>query len=316
MDNSRITICEQLTTFSKLLKEKNKIEKVAGMTKDEYVKKHVKVKKPVKKPIKEVVIPQEPEKPNQNKTLITTVSLVGGIVAGLGVVGLSIVGGLGPIVAMAGMIATEAAFVVPPALKMQKKENQYNQAYEEYQKNLKKVNKTIAANKKNEEYNNTYPELMKQYTDTVKKYELKYDEESTSSKERLDEINDRLKEYEGLISPKYYQNINEIITIIEDGRADSIKEALNIFISDSKQNELIKEQREANRIADKKREDAKRHNLAMENEARRQSDIAARQVDAMKRQEEARRKGAPHCWECKNWPCGGDPAYCGSFVKR
>ena len=32
--------------------------------------------------------------------------------------------------------------------------------------------------------------------------------------------------------------------------------------------------------------------------------------------EEARRKGAPHCWECKNWPCGGDPAYCGSFVKR
>lgn len=252
MDNSRITICEQLTTFSKLLKEKNKIEKVAGMTKDEYVKKHVKVKKPVKKPIKEVVIPQEPEKPNQNKTLITTVSLVGGIVAGLGVVGLSIVGGLGPIVAMAGMIATEAAFVVPPALKMQKKENQYNQAYEEYQKNLKKVNKTIATNKKNEEYNNTYPELMKQYTDTVKKYELKYDEESTSSKERLDEINDRLKEYEGLISTKYYQNINEIITIIEDGRADSIKEALNIFISDSKQNELIKEQREANRIADKK----------------------------------------------------------------
>lgn len=316
MDNSRITICEQLTTFSKLLKEKNKIEKVAGMTKDEYVKKHVKVKKPEKKPIKEVVIPQEPEKPNKNLTLGSVLVIVGGVVAGAGAVGLSLVAGFSTIVTFAASIAIEAAAVVPPILKIQKKENQYNQAYEEYKKNLKKANKTIAANKKNEEYNNTYPELMKQYTDTVNKYELKYEEESTSSKERLDEINVKLKEYEGLISPKYYQNINEIITIIEDGRADSIKEALNIFISDSKQNELIKEQREANRIADKKREDEKRHNLAMENEARRQSDIAARQADAIKQQEEARRRGAPNCWQCKNWPCGGDPAYCGSFVKR
>lgn len=315
MENSRKVICDKLGTLSKLLKEKNNIEKVANISKEEYVKKHVKIKKPVKKPIKEVVIPQEPEKPNQNKTLITTASLVGGIVAGVGAVVLSAVGGPG-IIAAAGVIAAEAAFVVPSALKMQKKENQYNQAYEEYKKNLKKTNKIIASNKKNEEYNNTYQELLQQYTTAVKKCESKYDEENALSKEKIGEINARLQEYEGMISPKYYQNIGEIITIIEDGRADSIKEALNIFISDSKQNELIKEQREANRIADKKREDAKRHNLAMENEARRQSDIAARQADAVRQQEEDRRRGAPNCWQCKNWPCGGDPAYCGSFVKK
>lgn len=44
-----------------------------------------------------------------------------------------------------------------------------------------------------------------------------------------------------------------------------------------------------NEIAEQQRWDAQRHNIAMEEQARRQS-------DAIKQQEEALRRGAPNCW--------------------
>lgn len=281
MNENLNEIYESLKELASLLEEKNKIESFAKMTKAQYLKKHIKIKEPKMKPIKKVVIPQEPSKPDINKPLVYTASAICGIASFVGGCALAIFGGATAFGVIGAIVGGTTCIVAPSSI-IQKKETEYNEAYNNYKQKLVDVQKLTATNKKNEDYNKTYPELMQEYNDTVKKYELKYAEESASYKEKLDEINVKLEEYAELISPKYYQNIDEIITIIEDGRADSIKEALNIFVADSKQNELIKEQREANRIADKKREDARRHNLAMENEARRQSDFAARQVDAIK----------------------------------
>lgn len=309
-------ICEQLKLFSEMIKDKNKYEKIINTSKKSYLKKEVKIKKPKLKIIKEVELPREPERPNIKKGLVSGVSIAAGSAAIFGVIVLSVVGGLGSAFAVIVGVAAEMTCIAVPSMIVSKKETAYKVAEEKYQSDLKKAKKLAETNKKNKEYNANYQELMEQYETEVKAVTEEYEKEQEVAKIKLNEITEKISAYEGIISPKFHNNIDDIITIIEDGRADSIKEAINIFISDSKQNELIEEQRKRNKIAEQKMENEMYHNMVMANEARRQADVAERQLRAMKEQEEARRRGAPSCWQCKNWPCGGDPAYCGSFAKK
>ncbi len=127
-------------------------------------------------------------------------------------------------------------------------------------KKVWKAEKIQDQNKKNEEYNRSYPELFRQYNEEIERCEKEYDNSMVLINESISRINEQVKN-DGLISPKYNKNIDEFVTIIKDGRADSLKEAIIIFVSDSKPNKLINAQTEANRLADKKFKDAQRHNL-------------------------------------------------------
>ena len=119
--------------------------------------------------------------------------------------------------------------------------NIYLSRKEQYQKNL-------------EEYKNKkehYEEVLQKTIEKVKKEIL--NDELAKAKNELKEYNAKMIKYEGIISPKYYKNIDEIIAIFENGRASNLTDAINIFESDDKANELIRLQQKYNNDLEEER---------------------------------------------------------------
>ena len=79
-------------------------------------------------------------------------------------------------------------------------------------------------------YNNgEYVRLMAEYEKDLTAASEKYQSimlRTTEEKNKTDKI---IESMQGLISEKYYPAIDDIIALLEDGRADTIKEALNIY---------------------------------------------------------------------------------------
>ena len=298
MNTEAKEICEKLRALSKILKLKTEAEVFLSKSEEDYVKENVKLEKPEIKKIEQVT---EPVKPSLNKIVILPTVIIGIIAffVPFWIDGKELF--LEPVILamLIGFVVLVFCFAFGIFIALMK----------EYKSSLLNFKKTVEQNKKNKEYNNTLPELIKSYNQTISDCKESYYQKYREYKEKLATAEQIIKKYDGIVAPKFYKNIDGIVEIIEDGRADSLKEAINIFISDSRQKDLVKAQKERNKIAEQQRWDAQRHNMAMEEQAR-------RQADAIKQQEEARRRGAPSCWACKNFPCGGDPAYCGSFIKN
>ncbi len=129
----------------------------------------------------------------------------------------------------------------------------------------------------------------------------------------------------GLLSPLYYYLALKIRVVLESGRADTIKEALNIAIEDERREKEAEERREEARrqeeILRNQADEARRHNQAMEDAAREQNEIARESQQESARHNREMEKNA---WEQKNkvygnsicFKCINYPSCSGEFVKR
>ena len=125
--------------------------------------------------------------------------------------------------------------------------------------------------------------------DTLKKLDW-YASEKAYVAEKLQMLKAKEREYAGLVHPDYYNRISDIAELIEKGRADTIKEAINLMLSE---------------------DEMRNHNNLMQLQAIRQSLAAEAAAEAAERQREeaARAAGENHCKGCSNRFCRhyGDP---------
>lgn len=326
--NNEFEILVKLKKLKDLLDKKNETKQLLGNL-DKLVDEKYDLKKPL--PPKTPKKPDVPQKPFESyptapkKYIFETLGrqvLMFSFLAILTLSSFALLGFLGILMLLVDGILICGQYITTKsyATRLKKyedllrKNKKYEEDYVAYNEKVKMYNKElIVLRKKKEEYSKEF-EIYKE------EHDKNYCVEEKKIKENLKNLDELICRYNDDLSDKFHSDVARIIEIIEDGRADSLKEALNILISDKKQDELI--------LAQKQYSEEK---LAIERERSRQMEMyaaqqtyvlqkqaeqAKRQADAIEKQEDARRRGAPNCWECKNWPCGGDPAYCGSFARR
>lgn len=166
-------------------------------------------------------------------------------------------------------------------------------------------------------------------------------DEKEAARERCDELIAQIDQHD-YIPHEYYHHIPKLIALLQSGRADSYKEALNMAIEEERQEEMeaARQEEEARRIAamERQAEEERRHNLmlerqqaahdrAMERAAREQADAQRRAAMQAKRDQEydareahrkemdAHQKALHRCSKCnKRYACSvrGNPN-CGAF---
>jgi len=169
-------------------------------------------------------------------------------------------------------------------------------------KQLAKVNSAITNDRarakekdeKNQQFNDTeYPELLKAYKKEVERLKPLYAEMRDSAHVKLVELVDEMEREEHILAEKYYGDIKKIIEIIDDGRATSLPEAINILISDQNAQKLLNEQIRQNEIqeqaaemqrreAEAQRREMERHNREMEATANEQLQMEKNKIDYAK----------------------------------
>lgn len=173
--------------------------------------------------------------------------------------------------------------------------------------------KEIAAqqekNAKNQLWNETeYPKLKKQYEDSYSSRKKEYEKIQAEAKEELEKINSELVDYEGLIPTGYIGNVEEIFKIVNEGRAETVTDAINVFENDCYQEKILQEQRAA---ADYAR--------ATYNEAERTRKLQEEEIERQQAAEKEAKRAARHvCTNCvyaSNCRKFGTPN-CPSYVPR
>lgn len=146
----------------------------------------------------------------------------------------------------------------------------------------------------NKQFNDTeYPELLKAYEQEVERLKPLYAEMRQVAKIKLAELVDKMEQEEHILAEKYYGDIKKIIEIIDDGRATSLPEAINILISDHNAQKLLNEQIRQNEIqaqaaemqrreAEAQRREMERHNRQMEATANEQLQMQKNKIDYAK----------------------------------
>ena len=168
------------------------------------------------------------------------------------------------------LIGVCASFLVCNLLKVIKVLRSYN-AYidsvdREFNNDVAKYNKYIQEKKLYNEKLAKYDEILRQHNEEEELISLKIREEETKlantiKKNKYDPLIKRLeKENDGIVGEKYYPDLSLIIELLENGRSDSIKEAINL-VEDIKfkerQLELEREKMEREEAA--RREEDERH---------------------------------------------------------
>ncbi len=146
------------------------------------------------------------------------------------------------------------------------------------------------AKKEDEEnriFNETeYPELLKAYNIEVERLKPLYVEMHNAAQAKLDALEEEMERDGHILAQKYHDDIEDIIEIIDNGRANSLSEAINILISDQNAERLLREQRRQNEIqaqaAEMQRREMERHNRAMEENAREQLEMQRDKIDYAK----------------------------------
>lgn len=129
-----------------------------------------------------------------------------------------------------------------------------------------------------------------------------YEEKLKTAEKELDENYEKLGQID-FIPLEYFHLVSRIISMLESGRADSYKEALNMAIDEERQDAMEAERRqeEARRLEalERQAEEERRHNMMME---RQQADHERAMERAAREQaEETRMMGVRKCWNCANY---------------
>ena len=99
----------------------------------------------------------------------------------------------------------------------------------------KKYEETKKINDENREFNEKqYPKLKERYERAKNKLSLEYEKISKEAKEHIDLIEAYLKEHRGVINKKYYQDIDRIITVLDEQRATRLSDAINLVLRDKR----------------------------------------------------------------------------------
>ena len=149
---------------------------------------------------------------------------------------------------------------------------------ESYKQEIETNKKLKRENEANQKYNDTvYPGLVEAREKKLPEIRAQYAKEIANVREKL-KLVEMLLEMKADILPEYYhKNAGDIAEILERGRADSLKEAINIFEDDKRA------AAEAARRAAEERyraEQEERHRRQMEEEARRAADAAEKAAKA------------------------------------
>ena len=170
---------------------------------------------------------------------------------------------------------------------------------------------------------------------------VEFAENKNAALDRCNELVAQIEQHD-YIPQEYYHHIPKLISLLQSGRADSYKEALNIAIEEERQEamEKARQEEEARRLAamERQAEEERRHNMmlerqqaahdrAMERAAKEQADAQRREALQAKRDQEraareahekemdARQKAQHRCSKCsKRFACSvrGNPN-CGAF---
>lgn len=165
-----------------------------------------------------------------------------------------------------------------------------------------------------------------------------YQEDKDAAEALRDAIYQEIAEKHDYIPEEYYHHIPKLIALLQSGRADNYKEALNMAIEEERQDamEAARQEEEARRTAaiERQAEEERRHNMAMERQqaahdrameqaeqdrikaderARSNADKAARQAAS-----DAYQKAMTQCRVCAKFTGCRNPGVpgCGAFVPR
>ncbi len=291
MENLQATK-QRLKELSEVLDGKNKIEILLDTTEEEFIEEQSNVKRPKLRPVNNLDAAEMDiaiHEANIGKSkLNNTIKFFAGVIM-LGLFALVVLinifgvlsGNIGAfmyILLMLPIAIIGYGLFFLPSSKAMKEEKAFKSKAAE----LRRVAKEKDA--KDEEFNkNEYPKLLEAYNQEVLRLKPEYQRMQNEAKQLYPQIQSYLKENKDILSEKFYDDIDQIIEILDDGRANSLAEAINIRISDKQAEELIREQmrqtelqREAaeRQEAEMKRQrqemerhnrEIERHNTAMEN---------------------------------------------------
>lgn len=225
-----------------------------------------------------------------------------------------------------------------------KKEKAYNQAVETAKISMEKFRAAVADYEQEtrqgiaaaKEYGQRYREAYKKQEEAVDAYAKKKDDALIQYS-----INQALIEEHDYIPEEYHHHVPKLISLLQSGRADSYKEALNMAIEEERQDaaEVARQEEEARRLAAMKRqaEEERRHNMMLERQQaehdrameraaqdrvqaerdRLRADERARK-SAAQADEDARRRADAQCRVCAKRSGCRNPGVpgCGAFVPR
>lgn len=149
---------------------------------------------------------------------------------------------------------------------------------EEYEQEIERNKKRERENEENQKYNDTvYPTLVAAREKKLPEVRAQYAKEIENVRKKLELVEMLLAAKAGILPEYYHKNAGDIALILERGRADSLKEAINIFEEDKRAAEEA-----ARRAAEERRraEQEERHRRQMEEEARRAADAAEKAAKA------------------------------------
>ena len=168
-----------------------------------------------------------------------------------------------------------------------------------------------AENEKNHEYNaSVYPKEIAEYEKFLPEREKEYEEYKQNIDKKLLGVEEKLSQFDGFLPKKYIEVADKILEILEDYRAESLTEAINVYENDCAQAAIYEEQQRARQAAEREAEIAERRAYAEEKRLAEEKEKLIRE----KRQAEREAKNVcSHCiysGKCRKW---GTPN-CASYV--
>lgn len=116
-------------------------------------------------------------------------------------------------------------------------------ATREFKEASSRREKSRKQNEENELWNKTeYLKLEKQYEEGYSDKKIEYEKIQAETKNKLEQINSELKNYEGFVPENYIENVYDLFEIVKNGRADNLTDAINIFENDCYQEAILREQ--------------------------------------------------------------------------
>ena len=145
----------------------------------------------------------------------------------------------------------------------------------------------LELDEKNDIYNKTeYPVLLEKHKKEAEVLHPQYLKTRQQARDRLGVLVEQMEQEKPILVEKYHNDIKDIITIIEEGRAQTLAEAINVLISDQNAKKIIAEQEKRTQIAKKQAElerqqqyEAERHNKVMEAKAQEQINLQKKQME-------------------------------------
>ena len=297
MVENLIELRKKLQHLAEQLELKRSLSIDACMSEEEYIENNIEVEKPKKRSVSNsegVEIDYLTKKDQiDNAKMKSSIKYIAGLSVLIGEAVffvISLIGGLGGLM---GFLLTLPFLIISLSIyidgkKTKKQIQDYFVSLEERRTHAKQIDKI------NELYNNNeYPKLLANYNAEVERLKPMYMKMQSEAQTKLDALILQMAGEEPVLAEKYHSYVNDIIEIIDDGRASSLAEAINVLIADQNAQRLINEQIRQNEIqaqaaemqrkeAEAQRREMERHNRQMESAANEQLQMQKNKIDYAK----------------------------------